>query len=100
MNKINMHLTGSRASRLIVGCLVIGLTVGAIVSSTYVGLWDIASVSAARFTPGAGILSAPVFARASFADPTDIKFKVKGEGEGEVVIHVPEAKETVMQQIV
>src|SRR5688572_4636471 len=53
---------------------------------------------AAVLTPGAGILSAPVFARASFADPTDIKFKVKDGSEE--VIHVPEAAETVIQQIV
>ena len=49
-------------------------------------------------TPGFGILSAPVHARASFVDPVDIKFKVGGvEGD---IIHVRDAQETVMQQIV
>ena len=57
-----------------------------------------AAAIAAVLTPGTGILSAPVFARASFADPTDIKFKIKGQGDE--VIHVPEAQETVIQQIV
>ena len=56
------------------------------------------AVGAALITPGSGILSAPVFVRASFADPTDIKFKVKGDAQE--VIHVPEAAQTVMQQIV
>jgi quercetin dioxygenase-like cupin family protein len=49
-------------------------------------------------TPGSGILSAPVVARAAFTDPLDIKFKV-GPGSQEV-LHVPNAAETVMQQIV
>src|SRR5687767_4303564 len=57
-----------------------------------------AAAVAAVLTPGAGILSAPVFARASFTDPTDIKFKIKDGSEE--VIHVPEAAETVIQQIV
>jgi quercetin dioxygenase-like cupin family protein len=42
----------------------------------------VSSVSfAAVLTPSSGILSAPVFARASFADPTDVKFKVKGQSQ-------------------
>jgi quercetin dioxygenase-like cupin family protein len=45
-----------------------------------------------------GILSAPVLARASFVDPVDIKFKVGGEEAH--IIHVRDAQETVMQQIV
>jgi hypothetical protein len=49
-------------------------------------------------TPGFGILSAPVLARASFVDPVDIKFKVGGEDSD--IIHVRGAQETVMQQIV
>ncbi|CAN5170473.1 hypothetical protein BH18ACI2_BH18ACI2_21240 [soil metagenome] len=49
-------------------------------------------------TPGSGIVMAPVFARASFADPTDIKFKIKGQGQE--VIHVRDAQQTVVQQIV
>ena len=50
-------------------------------------------------TAPSGILSAPVVARAAFADPVDIKFKVQGE-ERQEVIHVRDAQETVMQQIV
>jgi len=50
-------------------------------------------------TAPSGILSAPVVARAAFADPVDIKFKVQ-EGERQEVIHVRDAQETVMQQIV
>jgi len=53
---------------------------------------------AALMTPGFGILSAPVFVRANFADPTDIKFKVKGDSQE--VIHVSDAQQTVMQQII
>jgi quercetin dioxygenase-like cupin family protein len=55
------------------------------------------SVSAV-LTPPSGILSAPVFVRASFADPTDVKFKVKGQSQE--VINVNNAQETVVQQIV
>jgi quercetin dioxygenase-like cupin family protein len=57
-----------------------------------------AAAGTVLLTPGSGILSAPVFVRASFADPTDIKFKVKGGAQE--LIHVPQAQETVMQQIV
>ena len=53
---------------------------------------------AAVFTPSSGIISAPIFARASFVDPTDIKFKVKGQNQE--VIQVNNARETVVQQIV
>jgi quercetin dioxygenase-like cupin family protein len=49
-------------------------------------------------TPGSGILSAPVLTRASFLDPVDIKFKVGGADAD--IIHVRNAQETVMQQIV
>ncbi len=54
---------------------------------------------AAVLTPSSGILSAPVFARASFADRTDIRFKV-GQGRDREVINVNNSKETVIQQIV
>ena len=47
-------------------------------------------------TPGSGIASA-VVARAAFADPVDIKFKV-GVNPTDV-LHVEDAKDTVMQQI-
>ena len=53
---------------------------------------------AALATPPSGIVSATVVARAGFVDPVDIKFKVDG-GQQEV-IHVRDAQETVMQQIV
>ena len=55
---------------------------------------------AAVLTPSSGILSAPVFARASFADRTDIRFKVGERRRGQEVINVNNAQETVMQQIV
>ena len=49
-------------------------------------------------TPGSGILSASVLATASFVDPVDIKFKVGGTDAD--IIHVRDAQQTVMQQIV
>lgn len=52
----------------------------------------------AVLTPSSGIVSAPVFARASFADPTDVKFKVKGQSQE--VTNVNNAQETVIQQVV
>lgn len=48
-------------------------------------------------TPGAGIISATVMARAQFTEPVDIKFKLKGD-HGEV-IHAPGARDTVIQMI-
>ncbi len=52
---------------------------------------------AAVLTPGS-MVSGVIFARASFADPTDIKFKIKGQGQE--VINVNNAGDTVMQQII
>jgi hypothetical protein len=49
-------------------------------------------------TPSSGILSGTVVARASFQDPVDIKIKIN-DGRQEV-LHVPNAGETVMQQII
>jgi len=49
-------------------------------------------------TPPSNIVSATVVARASFVEPTDIKFKINNGSEQ--VIHAPEAQETVMQQII
>lgn len=49
-------------------------------------------------TPGSGIVSAAIVARAGFADSVDIKFKIQGEEQE--VVHVKNAQETVMQQIV
>jgi len=64
-------------------------------------------------TPPSGILSGAIFARAGFADRVDIRFKVSGHdehdrdhdgdrdhGRGQEVIHVRDAQDTVMQQIV
>lgn len=50
----------------------------------------------ARATPPSGVLSGAIQARAAFADPVDIKFKV-GAGE---VIHVRDSRDTVVQRIV
>jgi hypothetical protein len=47
-------------------------------------------------TPGAGAVGT-ILARAAFTDVVDIKMKLRDERE---VIHVPGARETVMQQIV
>ena len=52
---------------------------------------------AAVLTPGS-MVSGVIFARASFADQTDIKFKIKGQGQE--VINVNNAGDTVMQKIV
>jgi quercetin dioxygenase-like cupin family protein len=49
-------------------------------------------------TPASGVLSATVVARGVFQDSVNIKFKTK-HGSQEV-LHVPDAQETVMQQIV
>jgi quercetin dioxygenase-like cupin family protein len=57
-----------------------------------------ALVPAAVATPGSNIVSAVAVARASFLDPTDIKFKVN-DGNEEVVL-APDLKQTVMQQII
>src|SRR5688572_7968568 len=51
----------------------------------------------ATATPGLGV-TGTVVARADFADPVDIKFKLT-EGNQEV-IHAPNAQQTVMQSIV
>ena len=56
---------------------------------------------AAVLTPSFGILPLPgsgVVARASFADPTDLKFKIKGQGQE--AINVNNAGDTVVQQVI
>ncbi|MGI8602421.1 MAG: hypothetical protein ACR2OZ_05415 [Verrucomicrobiales bacterium] len=58
-----------------------------------------ALVGVALATPPSGIVSATVVARASFADPVDVKFKI-GEPGQEVVIHARELQDTVIQQII
>lgn len=52
---------------------------------------------AAVLTPGS-MVSGVIFARASFADPTEIKFKITRQGQE--VINVNNAGDTVMQKIV
>jgi quercetin dioxygenase-like cupin family protein len=49
-------------------------------------------------TPASGILSASVVARGVFEDSVDIKFKTRDGGQE--ILHVRDAQETVMQQIV
>jgi hypothetical protein len=49
-------------------------------------------------TPASGVIG-NILVRASFSDPVDLKFKVQ-EGQSQEVIHVTDAQETVMQQIV
>jgi len=44
------------------------------------------------------MVSGVIFARGSFADQTDIKFKIKGQGQE--VVNVNNAGDTVMQKIV
>lgn len=58
----------------------------------------VALAGTALATPPSGIVSATVVARGSFADTVDIKFKVLSGREE--VLHVPDAQQTVMQQIV
>jgi quercetin dioxygenase-like cupin family protein len=49
-------------------------------------------------TPGAGIVSATIMARASFKEAVDLKFKLRGDQTE--TIHVAEARDTVVQRIV
>jgi quercetin dioxygenase-like cupin family protein len=56
----------------------------------------IAVTCAVLASPGSGAVGT-IMARAGFADPVDIKFKV---GAAPEVIHVPDTRETVMQRIV
>ena len=53
---------------------------------------------AALATPGSGILSAQVFARGAFAEPVDLKFKLRPDSAE--ILHVPSAQDTVVQQVV
>ena len=50
-------------------------------------------------TGPSGVVSATVVARAAFVDSVDLKLKVREDGQ-EVVLHAPDARDTVMQQIV
>lgn len=57
----------------------------------------VSAITAVALTPSMGIIAAPVVARASFVDATDVKFKIKGEKQE--VININNARQTVMQQI-
>ena len=77
---------------------------------TYLVVSAVAAVAlavTAFATPGSGVLSATVFARTSFQDPVDIKFKItqekgdKKDGHGrQEIIRVLDTREMVVQQIV
>ena len=56
------------------------------------------SVAVAAVLTPAQLVSGVIYARAGFADQTDIKFKIKGQGQE--VINVNNAGDTVMQKIV
>jgi len=58
----------------------------------------ISSVSVAAVLTPSSLVSSVIFARASFSDPTDVRFKIKGQAEE--VINVNGAGDTVMQKIV
>jgi hypothetical protein len=75
---------------------------GAIVVKKYIASLAIAGAAVAALatlalaTPGSNVVGT-VIARAGFADSVDIKIKLRDERD---VIHVPQAADTVMQQIV
>ncbi len=105
MKNLNCHYRLQLLTRSVAGSSAVGAIrkISAVVSGRQLALAAIVaaicSVSvAAVLTPSSGILFFPVFARASFADPTDLKFKVKGQSQE--VINVNNAQETVIQQIV
>jgi hypothetical protein len=105
MNNSNLNGHSKRASRLtLLAPLYAVRKITAIVKGRQWALAALVGVGvsyvtvAAVLTPSFGIVSAPVLARASFADPTDLKFKIKGQSQE--VIQVNNAQETVMQQIV
>ena len=57
------------------------------------------SVAVAAILTPSSMVTSVIFARASFADQTDLKFKIKGQ-QGQEVINVNNAGDTVMQKIV
>jgi quercetin dioxygenase-like cupin family protein len=48
--------------------------------------------------PSAGVVGT-IMARANFQDQVDLKLKIKGHGQGQEIIQVNDARETVMQKI-
>ncbi|HKQ37979.1 MAG TPA: hypothetical protein VJ063_07870 [Verrucomicrobiae bacterium] len=69
-----------------------------VLTSVAVAALVTAVVRTAMATPGSNVVSSTVVARASFLQPTDIKFKID-DGSQEV-IHAPQVQDTVMQQII
>lgn len=78
-----------KVNALIKGRQVVLAAIVAVVSAT----------SVAFATAGSGVILRNDFVRAGFVDPTDLKFKVTGQ-QGIEVMHVPNARETVFQQVV
>lgn len=75
------------------------VALGAIALAATVALFPTAAVA----TPPEGVLSGTVFARGSFADPTNVKFAITGDPSNRCskeVVRVRDAEETVVQQIV
>jgi len=58
----------------------------------------VSTVAVAAVLTPPSMVSGVILARASFSDPTDIKFKIKGQGQE--VINLNNAGDTVMQKIV
>ncbi len=92
MPKLNFHLSMAFGAIRKIPAAVKGwhLASAAIVAALF------SSVAVA--TPGSGVLSAPVQARATFVDPTGVKFTIRGPNPR--VIQVNKAQENVIQQIV
>jgi mannose-6-phosphate isomerase-like protein (cupin superfamily) len=74
------------------------LVLAAIVAMFSTGAFSTVAVA----TPPSGIVSATVFARANFADPTGLSFTIRSlsKGQHNQYIVVPYAHETVVQQII
>jgi len=103
MNNFNSNKHSMLVRRQLFAALYAVRKITAIVTGRQLALMAIvAAVScvavAAALTPSFGVVSAPVLARASFADPTDLKFKIKGQSQE--VIQVNNAQETVIQQVI
>ena len=82
----------SRIVKIMIRRRLVVLLVAAVAVSTATALVG------AALTPNSGVLVSSVVARAGFADSTDLKFKIQGRGQE--VIQVPNARDTVMQQVI
>jgi quercetin dioxygenase-like cupin family protein len=80
-----VHLTPRRTSTRSIAYLLIAAVATAM-------------VAAVRATPATGTLSSTAWARATFVDPVDIKFKID-DGQQEV-IHVTDSQDVLIQQVV